>query len=88
MVDFLFVLRESGVYLNKYQCFCKEWACFTLLATKGKVNGYDVSFSSCVKFTVFCAVEIDGVKEKACAFHALFSQQRKLMHEPTCQKLS
>lgn len=61
---------------------------FYLISNQGEGNGYDVSFSSRVKFTVFCAVEIDGVKEKACAFHALFSQQRKLLHEPTCQKLS
>ena len=53
--------------------FCKEWVYFTLSATKGKVNGYDLSFLLCVKHAVLCAVEIYGVEDKAGAIPSLLS---------------
>lgn len=57
------------------KCFCKEWVYFNLSATKGKVNGYDVSFLLCVKHAVFPAIEIYGVEDKAGAIPSPLSQQ-------------
>lgn len=72
-----------------HECFCKEWVYFTLSATKGKVNGYDVSFLLCVKHVVFCAVEIYGVEDKAGVIPSLLSTAEcKLGPELICQKVS
>lgn len=68
-------------------CFCKEWVHFTLSATKGKVNGYDISFLYCVKHTVFHAVKVSGMEDKAGAFLSLLSTTDcKLGPELICQK--
>lgn len=54
-------------YLSEqiHERFCKEWVYFTLSATKGKVDGCDVSFLLCGKHAVLCTVEIYGVEDKA-----------------------
>lgn len=69
------------------KCFCKEWVYFTLSATKGKVNGYDVSFLLCVKHAVFPSIEIYGVEDKAGAIPSPLSQECKLGPELICQKV-
>lgn len=83
----LLLLIEEYLPEQIYNCFCKEWVYFTLSASKGKVNGQDVSFLLCVKHALFCAVEIYGVEDKAGAIPRLLSTTEcKCGPELICQK--
>lgn len=64
-----YTLLQQEEYLSEqiHYCYCKEWAYFTLSATEGKVNGYDVSFTWCVKRGVLCTVKIYRAEDKTWA---------------------